>query len=336
MSGGPRLVVMAAAVAISLGFVLSGFGSVVLIPRAGPGAPGMLVALVSPFPTPIRHVFLLMFENTEFGDVMRNGSYERSLASHYAQAGQYYSLEHYSLPNYLAVTSGTVSNFFKVVPTVNLGDLLNARNLTWKGEEESMPVPCDSIDGTAYDLFHNPWVMYADIVNHPTRCANHVVNFTALNTSISTGHFPAYSFIVPNRTHDGHDTNVSVADTWLHGFLAPLINSTIFKNSVFFLTYDEGTSNLGPQNTSGGGHVYFAAVSPYAAMGHNSSTQYTDYNILTTTEWLLGLGHTGHNDNWTQYPPMKDLFSFPPTQKGVGGASGETLPAPVLASRWVL
>ncbi|MFI5414165.1 MAG: hypothetical protein ACHQ16_00610, partial [Candidatus Lutacidiplasmatales archaeon] len=51
--------------------------------------------------------------------------------------------------------------------------------------------------------------------------------------------------------------------------------------------------------------------SPYAVPGFNSSTQYDDYNLLTSTEWLLGLGHTGHNDNWSANSPMQDLFSFP-------------------------
>lgn len=275
------------------------------------------------FPTPIRHVFVLMFENAEIGQVFQNGSYERYLASHFAEAGQYYSLEHYSLPNYLAVTGGTPENAFFVEKTKNLGDLLTTANETWKGEEQSMPVPCDGNNTALYDIEHNPWLLYSDIVRAPARCDQHVVNFTALDSSIATGlNFPNYNLIVPNRQNDGHDTNVSFADAWLRSFLAPIINSSIFRSSVFFITYDEGTSNLGANGSAGGGHVYFVAVSPYARPGYDSTVPYSDYNLLTTTEWLLGLGHLGKNDNWTMNPPMKGLFNFSRPAKGAPVALG--------------
>ncbi|MCI4321796.1 MAG: alkaline phosphatase family protein [Thermoplasmata archaeon] len=298
------------AVLVAAGFILTAWGSAGLATRPATALGALAPTTAPSFPTPIRHVFVLMFENTELGDAMRNGSYERYLASHYSFAGQYYSLEHYSLPNYLAVTSGTPTNLFQVENVTNLADLLGTAGLTWKGEEESMPHACDSVDSGGYDHFHDPWVMYGDLVNRPTRCASHVVNFTALNSSQSSGVYPNYNLVVPNRTHDGHDTNASVADSWLRSFLSPLVNASIFRTSVFFITYDEGTTNLGESNsTTGGGHVYFAAVSPYSITGFNSTQQYSDYNVLTTTEWLLGLGHTGHHDNWATYPPMKDLFT---------------------------
>ena len=299
------------AVLVAAGFLLTAWGSAGLGTRPAAALAALAPTTAHSFPTPIRHVFLLMLENTELGDAMRNGSYERYLASHYSFAGQYYSLEHYSLPNYLAVTSGTATNLFQVLNVTNLADLFGSAGLTWKGEEESMPFPCDSVDSGGYDHFHNPWVTYGNIVNRLTRCVSHVVNFTALNASRTSGVYPNYNFVVPNRTHDGHDTNVSVADSWLRSFLSPLVNASIFRTSVFFITYDEGTTNLGVSNsTNGGGHVYFAAVSPYSVTGFNSTKQYSDYSVFTTTEWLLGLGHTGHHDNWSTYPPMKDLFSF--------------------------
>ncbi len=284
------------------------------VARPAPSAgTGQFVPASAPvFPTPIHHVFVVMFENAEIGNVLQNGSYERYLAGTYAEAGQYYSLEHYSLPNYLAITSGTASNLFKVEKAKNLGDLASAANETWKGEEQSMPFPCDTASTGDYDIMHNPWVMYADVVNQPKRCDQHVVNFTAFPAPNTTGTYANYNLVVPNLADDGHNTNVSIGDSWLRGFLSPLINSSVFKSSVFFLTYDEGTTNLGTGNSTGGGHVYFVAVSPYAVKGFDSTVQYSDYNVLTTTEWLLGLGHTGHNDNWSTFAPMYDLFSFPP------------------------
>jgi acid phosphatase len=294
------------------------------IPQGRPGHAVVSLTLAPVFPTPIRHVVVVYFENAELGPVLQNGSYFRYLANHYSFAGQYYSIEHYSLPNYLATTSGTATNLFKIENTTQIGDLVRNANETWGSYFQSMPYACDPTSSGSYDIFHNPFMMYWDVVSHPIKCAQHVTNFTAWNSAVTLGKIPNYAFIVPNNTADGHDTNVSVANAWLQGWLPPLLNATFYSKTVFFLTFDEGTTNLGINGGQGGGHVYTVAVSPYAAFGHNSTTQYDNYNLLTTTEWLLGLGHTGHNDNWTSHTPMKDLFTFPSHKPGapVGGLTG--------------
>jgi acid phosphatase len=285
------------------------------------------------FPTPIRHVVVVYFENAELGSVLQNGSYFASLAKQYASAGQYYSVEHYSLPNYLAATSGITTNLFKVTKTTQIGDLVGGSGKTWGSFFQSMPYACDPNSSGSYDIWHNPFMMYKDIVSNPSKCDSHVLNFTAWNSDVASGKVPNYSFIVPNNTADGHDSNVSVANAWLQAWLPPLVNSTLFRSTVFFLTFDEGTTNLGINGSSGGGHVYMVAVSPFAVPAYNSSTQYDDYNLLTSTEWLLGLGHTGHNDNWTAHPPMEDLFSFPGKKlHGPGSPVAPGVVAPALVS----
>ncbi|HEV2165740.1 MAG TPA: carboxypeptidase regulatory-like domain-containing protein, partial [Thermoplasmata archaeon] len=57
-----------------------------------------------------------------------------------------------------------------------------------------------------------------------------------------------------------------------------------------------------------GGHLYFTAVSPYTSGGHSFGNYSTHYNLLSTVEWLLGLGGTGNNDSTSSFPPMKALF----------------------------
>jgi hypothetical protein len=42
--------------------------------------------------------------------------------------------------------------------------------------------------------------------------------------------------------------------------------------------------------------------------------------VLTTAEWLLGLGSTRQHDNWTSYPPMYDLFAPSPLSSVSGRA----------------
>ncbi|MFI5418515.1 MAG: alkaline phosphatase family protein [Candidatus Lutacidiplasmatales archaeon] len=277
-------------------------------------APLSVPGVAAPFPTPIRHVIVIFLENQERSDVQANGSFERYLESRYASSSNYYSIMHYSLPNYLAVTSGYTTNLFSTLNQRNVGDLLQGAGRTWGGFMESMPTPCDTIATSDYTEFHNPFVAYQDIVNKSSRCTTHDVNLTAFSNDVAGHRVPNYAFISPNLTHDAHNTNVSVADRWLSGFLSPIVNDSFFSSTAIFVTYDEGTTNLGRAgHGAGGGNVYLSVLSPYARPGYNSTIAYNHYDLLTTTEWLLGLGHTGTNDNWTKYPPMKDLFNFTPS-----------------------
>ncbi|MCI4368504.1 MAG: alkaline phosphatase family protein, partial [Thermoplasmata archaeon] len=158
-----------------------------------------------------------------------------------------------------------------------------------------------------------------------TRCDAHDLNFTSWNSSVSSGVLPNYAFIGPNATHScwKKGFGVSICDAWLKSWLSPLVNDSFFNSSVFFITYDEGQfgSTLGANGSLGGGHVYFTAVSPYACPGYVSYYNYTAFNLLTTTEWLLGLGQLGQNDSWVTHPPMTGLFCFP-SNWTVGGGGG--------------
>ena len=280
-------------------------------------SPSVAPRTAPPFPTPIRHVVVVMLENQEAGDVLANGSYERSLAGTYAYASEFYAAMHFSLPNYLAATSGRTTNLLSPFHQTSVGSLALSIGRTWKEYEESMPYPCDLSPNTTaatlggYDPYHNPFSLYEPFVNHSSICAAHMVNFTQLAADLGATTFPNYAFVVPNTTNDGHNSGLAGAEAWLSSWVPTIQKAPFYKTTALFVTYDEGTSNLGANGTVGGGRVYVALVSPYARMGFSSFTNYTTYSLLTTTEWLLGLGSTKTNDNWTTYPPMRDLFSFP-------------------------
>ncbi|MDE1819619.1 MAG: carboxypeptidase regulatory-like domain-containing protein [Euryarchaeota archaeon] len=293
------------------------------------------------FPSPIRHVIIVYLENEEASSVLGTGAYETHLAYHYAYANQYYATTHPSAPNYLSATSGSYfnqsgSDAYNIWKSINIADLVQNAGETWGGFDESMTAPCSVNDSYPYAVKHNPLTYYADIIyNHASRCNPNDLDFNAWNSDVSAGTVPNYAFISPNLLDDGHDTGVSYADNWLSGWLAPLINNTaLFSTSVFFITYDEGSSNNGYNGTAGG-NVFMTAVSPYSHFGYWSQKQYSHWNLLTTSEWLLGLtGHTYHNDNWTQWPPMKDLFSFPapghpPSHYVLQGTVGGTGGSPI-------
>jgi hypothetical protein len=131
---------------------------------------------------------------------------------------------------------------------------------------------------------------------------------------------PNYAFFTPNLLDDGHNENHVTSDAWLSTFVNTwFLNQSFMKSSVLFITYDEGTLSIGYTAdgvTLKGGAVPFYAISPYTVgvaslPNHPYTTPSGQYNLLSTTEWLLGLGTTGNYDNpYGPFPVMGGLFNF--------------------------
>jgi hypothetical protein len=273
---------------------------------------------------------VLFLENEELYRVQQMGPFEMRLAHEYASASNYYSICHPSAPNYLSVTSGAPwqcgSDAVASYSTANLGELAQRAGLNWSGFFQSMPFPCDRSDALPYIAHHNPFIYYPDLYTNASLCAAHDQSFLGWNADVRANAIPNLAFFAPNMLNDGHDTSVTYADHWLASWLSPYLNASWFASSVWFVTYDEGLTNLSANGTNGGGHLFFAAVSPFSAGGINYTEMASHYRLLATIEWLLGLpmGGCSHNDSTSQ--PMAGLFRFPmageyPVQGTVTNAS---------------
>jgi PKD repeat protein len=279
------------------------------------------------FPTPIQHVVVIMMENANASWVLQNASYERYLAHRYAYASEFYSVRHSSPPSYFAVTSGEDVGNLLTHNLTNVADLVEQAGLTWGDFQQSMPYPCDNdtnkLQDFPYAPGHDPFAFYQDVVSNATYCDSHVVSFAPLYSDLQNGTLPNYSFVVADEYNDSHnecppfyswETTVWCGNRWLQGFLSPVLNSSAswVNRTAFFILYDEAnqTDTRGIDNTTGGGVVYMTVAGPCARAGYVSTQAYTDYNVLTTTEWLLNLGSLDRNDSWTEYPPMTSMFNF--------------------------
>ncbi|MFZ0892768.1 MAG: alkaline phosphatase family protein [Thermoplasmata archaeon] len=317
-----------------------------------PVTPGQSHPPTPDFPTPIQHLIVLFMEDQDIGNVLAQGSFERYLATNFAFAQDYDGITSDSLDNYEYATSGSTSD-----PVAsNVANLVNATGETWMDYGESMPSPCATLDTfnnettlpssviggnpdyIVYDTNHTPFLHYLGAytqflgVNATAYCQAHVVNLNEWDQALSSGTLPNYVWITPNNTDDDHDCPptptycsdaIAHGDAWLRAFLNPFLNSSYFASSAILLAYDYNDT-VGPSSTAA--NVYFAAISPFAHRFYTSDVAYDPYNILTTTEWLLGLGHTGHNDGWSQAPPMTDLFNFNPTYLLTGTVVNSTGP----------
>ncbi|MGB5091356.1 MAG: alkaline phosphatase family protein [Nitrososphaeraceae archaeon] len=267
----------------------------------------------------MQHVIIIVMENKGYDQVIGSpdAPYQSKLAKDYASVSRYYGVYPDSLPNYISIISGYpyITNDkdpgtrapLKEHTIVNL---LESRNLTWKGYFEDMPNICHLKDSgkSGYIVHHNPFV-YFDIRNED-RC-NNIVGLDEFLKDLSSGALPNFSFIVPNNIHDTHDSTVADGDKWLSTFVPKIINSPIFNNTALFIVYDEGKKHDKSGFGNGlygvtGGRLPLILVSPLANNGYVSSSEYTHYNLLSTVEKMLNLGNLGKGDAAAK--PMTDLF----------------------------
>ena len=287
---------------------------------------GALV-LSGPRPTiaggpPLGHLFVIVLENTAYSSVTpASMPYLTSVAAGGVSLDQMYGVDHASLSDYIAMTSGNASTattradcflyncVYEPPNDVNIADQLEGAGLTWKGYMESMPMACaHGTEGNldpyivGYATRHNPFMYYRDIVGNPGRCSAHDVPYTDLAADIAANQVPNFSFIVPNTCNDAHDGGANCglddADLWLQNNLPAILNSSAFADrGAVIVTFDESifSDTTGCCGNSQGGHIATFVLGPLVSTpGGHSSTPYNHYSLLRTVEDGFGLPCLGH------------------------------------------
>lgn len=285
------------AVALASAAVLA----VAMAAGCGQASPGT-VSLTSPRATaqPQRsHVLVVMMENAEYGEVIGNASapYVNSLARRYGLMTQSYAIAHPSLPNYLALTSGSTHGVSSdctdcVVSAKNIVDQLQGARITWGAYLEDFPSRCfEGAQSGGYAKKHNPFAYYSDIAGSPSRCRL-MQGFGALADDVRAGRLPTFAWISPNLCDDGHDCGVAVAD----GFLArtvPALLHALGPDGFMVLQWDEGTSDDGCCGAAKGGHIATIVAGPQVRRGARSAAPIDQYGVLGSIEQALGLPALG-------------------------------------------
>ena len=269
------------------------------------------------------HVFVIVMENKSYSEIIGSpeAPYINQLAHTYASAAHYYAIRHPSLPNYLALTSGSTQGMVSDCPNCsfnvrNLVDQLEEQKKGWKAFMEDLPSPCfdgvsagpvDSVGSPLYARKHNPCMYFKDIRGNPQRC-NQVVPLTQFSSDLQKNQLPDLVWITPNLVHDMHDGTIRDGDSWLASFVPQILNSAAWKdNGVLFLLWDEGQGSAGCCGDAAGGQAPALVIAAKGKRGFQSDVNYTHYSVLRTIEdaWQLGtLGGSG--DPGTL--PMADFF----------------------------
>jgi hypothetical protein len=238
------------------------------------------------------HVVVFVFENKERGHVLgsRSAPTFNRYARQYANLTAYYAVTHPSLPNYIALVSGSTGGITTnctgcSIDTPSLADSLEKAGLTWRTYAEGLPH--SGFTGSVYRRYakkHNPFLYFRSIADDRQR-RNRVVPLARLAADVGAGALPDFSLVVPDMCSSMHDCSVAVGDRWLQRVVQPLLK---LPRTAIFVLFDEGSTSI-----RGGGQtpalVVGSAVRPRSRYGPLSG----HYEVLRTIEDAWGLPRLG-------------------------------------------
>lgn len=308
---------------------------------------GRVLSAVEGVP-PLNHVFVIVGENTEIGQLTTSKMpyLMGVLAPQSAVLTNYWALTHYSLPNYIGLHSGqwttaqqldggvaanhqTVDNLFNQLRTAGL------THTTWL---ESQAAPCYLVDSGAKatmnpcPVHHNPQP-YFDNVNGVTASPNNqgsaycqLTNLPASSPAGGVGMdlflqalasnastIANYNLIIPNACNDAHDNcqpngNPLITFDQWLQNVVPRIQSYIVQNGGLLIILFDEGTG-GSVNSANGGNVLWLAWGPHVAAG-TSSAPYPlgHYSHLRTLQDGFNLVGQGYLSNATSVQPINGIW----------------------------
>lgn len=246
------------------------------------------------------HVVVIVMENEESPSVIGSPAapYINSLATRYGLATHSYGVTHPSLPNYLALTSGSTHGATSDCTSChfaarNLVDQLQAAGISWRAYLEGVPSPCFTGAGSGgYAKKHNPFIYYDDVADSSSRCHN-LVGFGALASDLRAGRLPTFAWLTPNLCDDMHDCSVATGDRFLARTVPALLRE-LGPAGFLVITWDEGSSAAGCcAGAAAGGRIATIVAGPGVRAGAREASPLDHYGVLRTIEDALGLPALG-------------------------------------------
>ncbi len=239
----------------------------------------------------LKHVWVVVLENHSSGQILGNpqAPYLNKLAHRNGLATKYYSLDHPSLPNYLALISGSTQGCGSDSCKPGYGGplltrQLRHRHLAWRGYFQGLPhAGYVGGDHGSYVRHHNPFSYFKAITNsHHAR--RNIRPLTALRRSLR--HPAAFNLVVPDNQHNMHTGSISKSDKWLRHWIPKITHSRKFRHhSVLFITFDEGHNDSSGCCIHGvhGGRTVLIAITSHRHHSRLNKPR-TAYSLLRTIE----------------------------------------------------
>ncbi|KAF7913082.1 uncharacterized protein EAE98_011633 [Botrytis deweyae] len=248
----------------------------------------------------------IWLENMDFKEATNDPNFQW-LAAQGITLTNYWGVTHPSQPNYCAVVGGDTfgmdADEFVQIP-VNIStvvDLLDTKGISWGEYQEDIPYAgFEGWNFSKTDPFqedyvrkHNPLVMFDSVTSNATRLAL-IKSFESFESDLANKTLPQWSFITPNMTNNGHDTNDTVAGNWSRMFLEPLLTNDYFMNdTLVVLTWDENAENDEENKMFA---ILLGGAIPSSFKNTTDDTFYNHYSMLSTIELNWGLPSLGRWD----------------------------------------
>jgi hypothetical protein len=237
-----------------------------------------------PGPRPVYdHVVWIVMENHSYRQIIGSpqAPYINGLAGQAGLATNFYAEGHPSLPNYIAMTSGSRQGIADDNPPadhpLNVPSIFSllpgggSRSL-----EESMPSNCGRTDAGNYAVRHNPQAYYTNLGSDCTQYNVPLTDPPDLSAR--------FTFVTPNLINDMHDGTIADGDTWLSTFVPKVLASAEYSagHAALFITWDE-------DNHLSGNHVPTLVVAPTVVPGTQVLARLDHYSMLRATQEMLNV-----------------------------------------------
>jgi phospholipase C len=189
-------------------------------------------------------------------------------------------------------------------PTI--GDELSAKDISWAWYSGGWNDALAGHPGSLFQFHHQPFIYFANYADGTAAKTAHLKDETDFNTALANGTLPSVSFLKPygiDNEHPGY-TDLLTGDTYLADLVNRIKASSIWKDCVIIITYDEHGGywdHVAPpviDKWGPGSRVPGIIISPFAKKGanHVDHTQYETESILSFIEKRWGLAPLGTRD----------------------------------------
>lgn len=239
----------------------------------------------------ITKVMVIVVENHSLAQMEEHMPSTFRFATEYAYATRYHAVAHPSLPNYLAMVSGSTHGIsddrgpdVHVLPGQTVFDQALARGKTAGVYADAMPGPCARRDDGTYAVRHNPWVYFPE---GRAACEAYDVPVSELGGDAAAGALPNIGLLVPSLVHDAHDASLEEADSWIAERIETLTSGPDWDSGrlAIVVTADEDDRHAGNRVLTVVGARYLQPTVVESPLDH--------YSLARFLSDVVGAPHLG-------------------------------------------
>lgn len=247
------------------------------------------------------HIMTIIMENTDYSQFAGSPAmpYLNELARHYATFTRAYGWTYPSLPNYLALLSGSdegtagrdcdiTDKHCGDFTNRTLVDQLEAAGVSWHAYYQGLPSGCYQADGSGnYPYWHNAFRYFREF---RAQCG-HISNFADLLPDLNKANPADFQWVVPDLVNSGGDNGtMSSGDNWLNRELPQILRSRWYREGgQIVIVYDTGYQDAGGVNGSSGGQIPLVVVSAHVKGMGPVRTPVNTVGVLRSIEHAYGV-----------------------------------------------